>query len=139
VSSASASKACVLCLRPRASGPCLCPYPCLRASALQAHTVYPGPLCCFSRAQPAEALQGWKRVDSYSLLVELLGIQLYKKRQNSAKISANNCCSRLLPPKCPAHCTPRRAGTGHLVVICGRGDGPENSFSYIDWWGQSQE
>jgi hypothetical protein len=109
------------------------------ASALQAHTVYPGPLRCFSRTQPAEALQGWKGVDSYSLISRAAGIQLYKKRQNSAKISANNCCSRLLPPKCPAYCTPRRAGAGHLVVICGRGDGPENSLSYIDWWGESQE
>src|SRR5277367_6427465 len=82
-------RACVLCLCPRASGPCLCPYPCLRASALQAHTVYPGPLCCFSRPQPAEALQGWKHVDSYSLISRAAWIQLYKKRQNSAKISAN--------------------------------------------------
>jgi hypothetical protein len=50
-------RACVLCLRPRAcvsyprpraSVPCPCPYP--RASALQAHTVYPGLLCCFGRA-----------------------------------------------------------------------------------------
>jgi len=74
--SSSAPKACILCLRPRASGPCLCPYPCLRASALQAHTVYPGPLCLFSRAQPAEALQGWKRVDNYSLISRAAWIQL---------------------------------------------------------------
>jgi hypothetical protein len=129
----------VLCLRPRprASVPCLCPYSCLRASALQAHTVYPGPLRCFSRTQPAEALQGWKGVDSYSLISRAAWIQLYKKRQNSAKISANNCCSRLLPPKCPAYCTPRRAGAGHLVVICERGDGPENSLSYTLQLGQS--
>jgi hypothetical protein len=59
-SSASAPRACVLCLRVRA-------YPRPRASPLQAHTVYPGLLCCFSRARPAEASQGWKRVDSHLL------------------------------------------------------------------------
>jgi hypothetical protein len=77
-------RACVLCLRPRAcvpyprprtSVPCPCPYP--RASALQAHTVYPGPLCCFSRAQPAEASQGWKRGDSHSLASRATWIQLW--------------------------------------------------------------
>jgi hypothetical protein len=41
-------RACVSYPRPRASIPCPCPYP--RVSALQAHTVYPGPLCCFGRA-----------------------------------------------------------------------------------------
>ena len=60
-------RACALCLHPRAcvsylrskasvSCPCPCSYP--RASALEVHTVYPGPLRCFSRAQPAEASQG---------------------------------------------------------------------------------
>jgi hypothetical protein len=49
------------------------PFPAPRASALQAYTVHPGPVCYFSRAQPAEASQGWKHVDSHSLLVELLG------------------------------------------------------------------
>ena len=77
-------RTCVLCLRPRACVPyprprafvpCLCLYP--RASALQAHTVYPGPLCCFSRAQPAEASQGWKRVESHSLASRATWIQLW--------------------------------------------------------------
>jgi hypothetical protein len=52
VSYASRPRACVLCLRTRAS------VPSLGASALQAHTVYPGPLGCFSQAQLAEASQG---------------------------------------------------------------------------------
>jgi hypothetical protein len=35
----------------------------------------PGHYGCFSRAQPAEASQGWKRVDSYSLASRATWIQ----------------------------------------------------------------
>ena len=64
VSSASAQEPVSPTPRSRAFVPCPRLY--RRAWALQAHTVYPGPLCCFSRVQPAEASQGWKRVDSQS-------------------------------------------------------------------------
>jgi hypothetical protein len=75
----------VSCLRPRACvpyphprslfpAPVHVPIPEPRRSK---RTLYPGPLCCFSRAQPAEASLGWKRIDSYSLASRTIWIQLW--------------------------------------------------------------
>jgi hypothetical protein len=53
-----------------------CPYPCPRVSALQAHTVYPGPPSWFKPGAVCGRLVRWKRVDSYSLTSRTAWIQI---------------------------------------------------------------